>query len=88
MLKIAEYNTKTGKKIDLKELEQFGFEKYPRVYVKNNIRINCNLEENKKIYIDEQTRIISIGIGLFNTDVELETIFDLIEARYVEKVEG
>ena len=73
--------------VNLEELEKFGFEKYPRVYVKNNIRINCNLEENKKIYIDEQTRIISIGIGLFNTDVELETIFDLIKADLVEKVE-
>lgn len=26
MLKIAEYNTKTGKKIDLKGLEKFGYE--------------------------------------------------------------
>lgn len=41
MLKIAEYNTKTGNKIDLKELEQFGLQPI----------INSN-EKNKEISIE------------------------------------
>ena len=73
---------------DFEKLEEFGFEKHPLVYIKNNIRNSGNLEENKKIYIDEKTRIISIGIGLFNTDIELVPIFDLIQAGLVRKEEN
>lgn len=73
--------------VDLKELEKFGFKHQKLVYVKDVVRHCCNLKENKKIYIDEQSRIISIGIGLFNTDIELSVIYDLIQAGLVEKVE-
>ena len=33
MLKIAEYNTITGEKIDLKELEKYGFKEEHWVYI-------------------------------------------------------
>lgn len=72
---------------DFDKLKELGFEKHPLVYVKNNIRNSCNLQENKKIYIDEKSRVISIGTGLFNTDIELETIYDLIQAGLVKKEE-
>ncbi|HIQ91022.1 MAG TPA: hypothetical protein IAB27_05315 [Candidatus Coprosoma intestinipullorum] len=73
--------------VDLKELEKFGFEHQKLIYVKDVVRRCCNLRENKKIYIYEQSRLISIGIGLFSTDVELSIIYDLIQAGLVEKVE-
>ena len=92
MLRIAEYNTKTGKKIDLKELEKFGF----------------HLDDNKKSYeqlingnwwdirlVDIEDRWLGhfteeIGYWSFTDDDEfLEITFaDLIGAGYVEKVEG
>lgn len=34
-----------------------------------------------------ENRDISIGIGLFNTDIELDTIYDLIKENMVVKVE-
>ena len=72
--------------VDLKELEKFGFKHQKLIYFKDIVRQCCNLRENKKIYIDEQSRNISIGIGLFNTDIELDIIYDLIQAGLVEKV--
>lgn len=72
--------------VDLKELEKFGFEYHRMIYVKDTKRGRCNLEENKKIYVEENSRNISIGIGIFNTDVELDTIYGLIKADMVEKV--
>lgn len=73
--------------VDLKELEKFGFTHEILVYVKEIKRENGYLTEAKPIYIDERNRDISIGIGLFNTDIELDTLYDLLKADLVEKVE-
>lgn len=74
--------------VDLKELEKYGFEYHRMLYIKNTVRYGGNLKENKKIYVEENSRNISMGIGLFNTDIELDTIYDLIKADLVEKVES
>lgn len=73
--------------IDLKKLEKFGFKYHRKIYIKDTKRGCCNLVENKKIYVEENSRNISMGIGIFNTDIELDTIYDLIKADLVEKVE-
>ena len=74
--------------VDLKELEKFGFEYYPLIYVKEINRIDDVFgNTTRKIYIDEKERNISIKVGLFNTDIELDVIYDLIKADLVEKVE-
>ena len=73
---------------DLKELEKYGFKYYRMLYIKDTIRYGGNLRENKKIYVEENSRNISMGIGLFNTDIELDSIYDLIKANLVEKVES
>ncbi len=74
--------------VDLKELEKYGFKYYRMLYTKNTVRYAGNLKENKKIYVEENSRNISMGIGIFNTDIELDTIYDLIKADLVEKVEN
>lgn len=81
MLKIAEYNKITGKKIELSELEKFGFEIIIKnkqlLYVwKNKYLINV-------IEINAKTReIINLGDRCGTV-----VLYDLIEAGYVEKVE-
>ncbi|MBQ3413975.1 MAG: hypothetical protein IJH39_01210 [Clostridia bacterium] len=74
--------------VDLKELEKFGFTKEPMIYVKLIEKGNEGfLKFQKYIYIDEKSKTISIQEGMFNVDKELETIYDLITAGLVEKVE-
>ncbi len=74
--------------VDLKELEKFGFEYEPMIYVKTIVRKSCSgLCFQKYIDIEEKTRKIAIQEGLFNVDEELNTIYDLIKADLVEKVE-
>lgn len=91
MLKIAEYNKITGKKIDLKELEKFGFhlsddkKSYEQLINENwwDIRI-VDIEDRYLEYITEE-----IGCWAFTDDDELLeiTFADLIKEGYVEKVE-
>ena len=73
--------------VDLKELEKYGFKYYEKVYVKEIERAEpiFGLGESKKIYVDDDSRNISIGIGLYDTDIELDTIYDLINDGLVEK---
>lgn len=73
--------------VGLKELEKFGFVKAPMLYLKKIERTSEFIDETKVIYIEELTREISIKKGLLNIDVELDTIYDLIQANLVEKVE-
>lgn len=83
MLKIAEYNTKTGKKIDLKELENFGF--YKCNYVNTTVykkKIIVGKESNNYI-IDEDRTIHYNQMSVINTLDN--TLFDLQEAGYVIK---
>lgn len=79
MLKIAEYNTKTGKKIDLKELEKFGFD------VETNTK-----DELDQLYcfdsglmFDKDSR--NISFPFFDNEKALDTLYDLQEAGYVIK---
>lgn len=80
MLKIRE-------DVNLEELEKFGFEYHKMVYVKEIKRSNKTIKEEKIIYVEEENREISIHKGLFNVDEELDTIYDLIKANLVVKVD-
>ena len=73
--------------VDLKELEKFGFKKFPLIYVKEIAKNSTDIFFTRKIYVDEQNRKISISEGIFNIDIELNPIYDLIKADLVEKVE-
>ena len=74
--------------VNLKELEKYGFKHYTMIYVKEIKRSNETLKEEKDIYVEEENREVSIHKGLFNIDEELDTIYDLIKADLVEKVES
>ncbi len=87
MLRIAEYRNILGEdgksirreKIDLKELEKFGFE--------NNTGFLQKDTESITYYINKDTRLIEIW-DYFDDEVILDdTIYDLIQAELVEKVE-
>ena len=47
MLRIVEYNKITGKKVDLKELEKFGFKENENgLYYEKNFSSYCNCLDN------------------------------------------
>ena len=91
MLRIPEYNTKTGKKIELEELEQFGFEKnkwYNELYTK--VIYEGRRGQRFEIIIDKQKYINGYSEGADGdgeTDYLDDTLYDLQEAGYLEKVE-
>lgn len=91
MLRIAEYNKITGKKIELKELEQFGFKKHSKSYYRCKRNDYIKNLKNGYIEISNDTRWINQdGIAFLRTD-EIEyqdTLYDLIGAGYVEKVKN
>ena len=87
MLKIAEYNKITGKKIELKELEKFGFE--------YDNDLSDNFEEVYSVKIEYQKLCVMKSDGTiflyepFNSNAFILKniiLYDLIEAGYVEKV--
>lgn len=82
MLKIAEYNKITGKKIELSELEKFGFN--VDMY---NLWYECHSKENNKdsIIVNIENRKLSFYQNYNGKSYDL--LYDLIEAGYVEKVE-
>ena len=55
MLRIAEYNTKTGKKIELKELEKFG-------YREGKDMLCCSYSAYGKIYNEQLDNILKVDI--------------------------
>ena len=71
--------------VDLKELENFGFEEYEEVYYFRNA--------NKlRIAIDRIDRLLIVYINTFKPitcilDLQ-DKVFDLIQAGLIEKVEG
>ncbi len=68
--------------VDLKELEKFGFKKFPDGYFKKVYLANA--DDDKVYYRIDNNRIIKIT----RLDGELDnTIYDLIQAGLVEKVE-
>lgn len=74
--------------VDLKELEKYGFQYCEKAYVKEIKRASdqlFGLGEGKKIYVDGESRNISIGIGYCDTNIELDTIWDLIRDGLVER---
>lgn len=79
MLRIAEYNKVTGKKIELKELEKFGFD------------LKMNTEDNyDQLYCFDSNLMFdkidkNIIIPIFNEEKALDTLYDLITNGYVEK---
>ena len=90
MLRIREYNKITGKKIDLKELEKFGFE------YKENKRLPLNSVWNYEDYLEVKGNKEQIYIRAFdNREIPvfseygkaIDKLYDLITAGYVEKVE-
>lgn len=90
MLKVAEYNKITGKKIELSELEKFGFKKHNKSYYRCKRNDYIKNLKNGYIEISNDTKwIIQDGTAFLRVD-EIEyqdTLYDLIEAGYVEKVE-
>ena len=91
MLKIAEYNKITGKKIELSELEKFGFEKnkwYNNLYTK----VICEGRRGQyfELIINYDRKILGFSEGADGSGEESyidDTLYDLIEQGYVEKVE-
>lgn len=92
MLKIAEYNKITGKKIELSELEKYGFHIGYRGITYDG---ECNSIPADNVRISNKDKKITIG---FNTNIwfdnesyysnnYIDVLYDLIEAGYVEKVE-
>lgn len=96
MLKIAEYNKITGEKVDLKELEEFGFNLNENglCYEKEFNADYFDEEENHSILVYVNGR--GIVLDIMNNDYtyhswnkELggieDTLYDLIQAGLVEK---
>jgi len=90
MLRIKEFH-KDGTKIELKELEKFGFKEY----TKNSYAFNNNDRDIAEIlieqceYVDDNFYIIINPYGN-NEAIKsklLDILFDLIKADLVEKVE-
>ena len=91
MLRIAEYNKITGKKIDLRELENFGFKYGSRdrfIYktkskgIESMIYIDLLPCYNNKNEIKVETPSNLIPEKILNK------LYDLFQAGLVEKVEG
>ena len=80
MLKIAEYNTITGERIDLKELEKYGFIFKcnlcwkPRKKDKMMVNISINLD-NREINCS----------GVLGANEKLDDLYDLIKDGLVVK---
>ena len=101
MLRIPEYNKITGKKVDLKELEEFGFKpKYDedtgeiRAYEKRKkekeyIGLTVTMERTKsKIRIFKAFRKDKIEwkINPYTGYFDIDTLYDLIQAGLLEKL--
>ena len=87
MLRIREYNKITGEKIELKELEKFGFEEDDDYYFYYGFtRPSCNSEI--RMYVNKKYRIITTGFDIYVAEDKIhDKIYDLTTAGYVEKVE-
>lgn len=90
MLKIAEYNIVTGEKIELKELEQFGFIKnkwYNNLYTK----VICEGRRGQQfeLIVDEDRIINGYSEGA-DGDGEMayldNTLFDMMKYGFIERV--
>lgn len=93
MLKIAEYNKNTGKKIDLKELEEFGFEVFNqstarKIYYEHIPPVSM---EDDTYFMIEHREIWFIENGAKESNEryfgnpQFDDLYDLIESGYVIK---
>lgn len=88
MLKIAEYNKITGKKIELSELEQFGF-KYTNVFNEKGLITKENAP-NLLWYSKQNNNFEYVDVNYLTREIkatDLCLLYDLIKSGYVEKVE-
>lgn len=88
MLRIVEYNKITAKKVDLKELEKFGFIKSRNIDDGELYWCICDLfigKDRRILQDDGINPCKSIEYQL--SENEIEIIFDLTIAGYVEKFE-
>ena len=92
MLKIAEYNTITGKKIKLEELEKFGFKLIEKCSIPVGCFevhiVDCYVKPNSFGEYDNSATFIETNLTkqILVPSYDLDTIYDLIEAGLVEKV--
>ena len=96
MLRIAEYNKITGKKIELKELEKFGFEVFnqstARKIYYENVPPVCM--EDDTYFMIEHREIWFVENGAKESNEryfgnpQFDDLYDMIEAGYVEKVKN
>lgn len=83
MLKIAEYNTITGEKIDLKELEKYGF-----IFIDHDdLWYSYYYHQVNDMKVAYSDRILCTDIIPINEISNINTLYDLIKDGLVEKVE-
>ena len=86
MLRIAEYNKITGKKIELKELEKYGFNLIGGVYYKTIYEGRRGQDFELVIYNDRFIQGYSNGTdGSGEENYIDDTLYDLIKDGFVEK---
>lgn len=87
MLKIVDYKLVDGKQVpfDLKELEEFGFEK-DRHCPSKIIGEYDYTYEFLRVCIEDRVILISSGYDGVNSYDEVSKLYDLIQAGLVEKV--
>lgn len=82
------------KEIDLKELEKFGFEKVSPSWYALEIRNDTEEEIGISVSLYAEPRCINIGYstkgrgGMSSYTYDLDVLYNLIQAGYVEKVEA
>lgn len=88
MLRIAEYNIVTGKKIELKELEKYGFNLTGGVYYKTIYEGRRGQDFELVIYNDRFIQSYSNGAdGDGEENYIDDTLYDLIKDGFIEKVD-
>lgn len=90
MLRIAEYNKKTGKKIDLKELEKFGYVLIEKCLIPNGLKseeVDCYVKPDKNGNFYSWCTFIKCNHlrEIITPIYDVNNLYDLIEAGYVEK---
>ena len=99
MLKIAEYNKIIGEKVNLKELEKFGFKPkynedtgkiiaYQKKVEKEDGGLSISIIETKsliRIYKAFRGKNLEWRINKYNDYFDIDTLYDLIQAGLVEK---
>lgn len=81
MLKIAEYNTITGEKVELKELEKYGF-----IFIdRDDLWYSYYYHQENDMTVAYDDRIIKTDIIPLNEISTINTLYDLIKDGLVIK---